>query len=62
MSTNLLFKETDQAESIYKIVAMERKKKSVLCLFYFFMLYPELSLRVSGRQANPACRAFCPLL
>lgn len=34
MSTNL-FKETDQAESIYKTVGMERRrrKKPVLCFF-----------------------------
>lgn len=30
MSTNLLFKETDGAESIHKIVGMERKKKTNL--------------------------------
>lgn len=61
MSTNL-FKKTDQAESIYKTVEMERKNKSVLCLFCFFMMYPNLNLRMSGRRAKPACRALCPLL
>lgn len=61
MSTNLLFKETDQAESIYKTVGMERKKKQKTCsLLILFMLYPDLSLRLW--QTNPSCRAFWPLL
>lgn len=41
---------------------MERKNKSVLCLFCFFTLYPNLNLRMSGRWAKPTCRALCPLL